>query len=260
MGGSDRRRWSRFVGAAAVGVLIGGLITPTAAFAAGGDSWTGKGTSGSLWTDVGNWSAGVPQNGDSVTIGPTNVTATPHVTGMPGGLKLKSLTLTNSSLDGGAVTITGAFTWSVAQNDTGSLNAALTVQGPATISGPGQKDTLAPLTFESATEVLGGLVLTEDTGRAFTNTGTFTLKPGAKIEAHACCVSRDQFVNSGTPADDGRRVGDAGRDGPARHRDAFGRQGQHYRGDRRPGRAEQGGSRRRLGHGRLRRGRAGYSR
>ncbi len=79
----------------------------------------------------------MPQNGESVTIGPTNVTATPHVTGMPGGLKLKSLTLTNSSLDGGAVTITGDFTWSVAENDTGSSMPALTVQGPATISGPG---------------------------------------------------------------------------------------------------------------------------
>jgi hypothetical protein len=180
------------------GVLIGGLMTPEVAFAAGSDSWTGMGTNGSLWTDAGNWSAGVPQNGDSVTIGPTNVTATPHVTGMPGGLKLKRLTLTNSSLDGGAVTITGAFTWSVAQNDTGSLKAALTVQGPATISGPGQKVTLAPLAFKGATEVSGGLVLTEDTGRALTNTGTFTLKPGAEIEAHACCVSRDQFVNSGT--------------------------------------------------------------
>ncbi|HET7017644.1 MAG TPA: hypothetical protein VFI65_27220 [Streptosporangiaceae bacterium] len=167
------------------------------AFAAGGDAWTGNGD-GSSWTVAANWSAGVPQNGESVAIGPVKNTPTPHVVGMPSGLSLKDLTLTNSSLDGGAATITGNFTWSVAQSDTGSLDAPLTVKGSATIKGAGRKDTFAPLTFAGATEVSGGLVLTEDTGPAITNTGTFTLKPGAEIEALACCVSLYQFINSGS--------------------------------------------------------------
>jgi len=131
---------------------------------------------GSHWTDADNWSSGVPQNGDSVTIAPTMSTSAPHVTNMPGGLSLQDLTLTNSSLDGGAVTIKGDFIWSVAGHDTSFLKAELTVQGSATLSGAGLKDTNAPLTFKGDTQVSGGLVLVEDTGDAITNTGTFTLK------------------------------------------------------------------------------------
>ncbi len=197
MGVSGGRSWSRLVGAIAGGVLVGGLLTPVTAFAANSDTWTGLGGD-SLWTTAGNWSSGVPSNGDSVTIGPTQITARPHVTGMPSGVSLQDLTITNSSLDGGGGTVKGDLTWSADKTVTSVLNAKLTVQGTATLTGAGTKAASASLTFAGTTNVAAGLVLAVDVGPAITNAGTFTLQPGAEIEALACCVSLYQFINSGT--------------------------------------------------------------
>ena len=98
------------------GLLAGGLVASGAAFASGIDTWTGGGASDSSWGNSNSWSSGVPQNEDSVTIAPTESQVSPSVTDVPGGTSLQDLTLTNSSLSGGAVTVNGDFTWSVSQS------------------------------------------------------------------------------------------------------------------------------------------------
>jgi hypothetical protein len=144
-----------FLIAAAVSasLLAGGLVAPAAALASGSETWTGGGNSDSSWSNSSNWSGGVPQPGDNVTIAPTMSQVSPSVTDVP-DISLHDLTLTNSSLSGGAVTVTGTFTWSVSTSQN-VLNAALTVVGPANISGAGKKITMGKVTFEGNTEVSG---------------------------------------------------------------------------------------------------------
>ena len=179
------------------GLLAGGLVAPGAAFASGSDTWTGGGASDSSWGNSNNWSSGVPQNGDSVTIAPTESQVSPSVTDVPGGTSLQDLTLTNSSLAGGAVTVNGDFTWSVSQSQN-VLAAPLTVVGSATISGAGKKITMSKVTFEGNTEVSGtGLLETEFSGAAITNAGRFQIDPGATVDANACCENPNKFVSTG---------------------------------------------------------------
>jgi fibronectin-binding autotransporter adhesin len=179
----------------AVGLLVGGLLAPPAAVASGSDSWTGAGD-GSSWTDGNNWSGGVPQNGDSVAVAPTVLQTSPQVTGVPGSTSLQDLSMTNASLSGGAVTVNGDFTWSVSQGQN-VIDAPLTVEGSATISGAGKKITMDQMTFDGSTEVSGtGLLETEFSG-AITNTGRFQLEPGSAVEANACCANPNKFVSTG---------------------------------------------------------------
>jgi hypothetical protein len=121
---------------------------------------------------------------------------------VPDGTDLQDLTMTNASLSGGAVTVTGDFTWNVAQSSN-VLDAPLTVQGTATLGGAGEEVSRAPMTFEGTTELDGpGLLSIQDTGpdaaNAITNSGTMTLKPGVVVGASVCCVNPDQFLNTGT--------------------------------------------------------------
>jgi hypothetical protein len=136
------------------------VLAAGVAFAAGSESWTGAGD-GTSWTDNNNWSGGVPQDGDSVTIAPTMSESAPQVTNMPGGISLKNLTMTNASLSGGAVTVNGDFSWSVSQGQN-TLDAPLTVEGSATITGAGKKITFAQMTFDGNTEVSGTGLLPVD--------------------------------------------------------------------------------------------------
>lgn len=187
------------------GLLIGGLVAPAAALASNSESWTGSGD-GHSWTDSNNWSGGVPQDGDSVTIAPTMSQVAPQVTNVPGGISLQNLTLTNASLSGGAVTVTGHFSWSVSQGQN-TLDAPLTVKGSATISGAGKKITFAEMTFDGNTKVSGsGVLETEFSGAAIRNTGTFDIEPGSAVDANACCANPNKFINTGvltTPASSG---------------------------------------------------------
>jgi hypothetical protein len=186
-----------FAAAVSTGLLAGGLVAPGAAFASGTDTWTGGGDSDSSWGNSNNWSGGVPQNGDSVTIAPTQNQVSPSVTDMPGGISLNDLTLTNSSLSGGAATVTGDFTWSVSQSQN-VLAAPLTVVGSANISGAGKKITMSKVTFEGNSEVSGtGLLETEFSGAAITNAGRFQIDPGSSVDANACCENLNKFVNTG---------------------------------------------------------------
>jgi hypothetical protein len=184
-----------FAGALAVGVVA---VTPMVARASSSQTWSGSGD-GTTWGDPQNWASGsVPQNGDSVTIAPTATQPRPAVTMVPGGADLQDLTLTDASLSGGAVTVTGDFTWDVASSSN-TLDAPLTVQGTATLSGAGRENSQAPMTFEGTTEIDGpGLLSIQDPGNAITNSGTMTLKPGVVVGATVCCVNPDQFLNTGT--------------------------------------------------------------
>lgn len=140
---SGHRLASRLAAAVTAGLLIGGLLASGVAFASSSDTWTGKGD-GTSWTDGNNWSSGVPQDGDSVTIAPTALQVSPHVTDMPDGTSLQDLSMTNASLSGGAVTVAGDFSWSVSQGQN-TLDAPVAVEGSATISGAGKK-----ITFDEA--------------------------------------------------------------------------------------------------------------
>ena len=150
------------------------------------------------WGDARNWASNsVPQNGDSVTIAPSSSQARPAVTGTPSGIKLEDLTLTDASLSGGAVTVTGDFIWS-ASGDHETLAAPLTVEGSASFSGSGEEDSQAPLILDGITEIAGpGLLSLQDTGTAVKNSGTLTIEPGAVVRASVCCASTDEFLNTG---------------------------------------------------------------
>jgi hypothetical protein len=116
---------------------------------------------------------------------------------MPSSTSLQDLTLTNASLAGGDVTVTGDFTWSVSTGQN-VLNSELDVVGSATISGAGKKITFDKTTFEGNTEVSGsGLLETEFGGAAITNKGRFQIDPGAAVEANACCANPNKFISTG---------------------------------------------------------------
>jgi hypothetical protein len=197
--GSSRWLLLRLSVAVLAGAMSGSSLAPTAASASSDPTWTGNGD-GTSWGDAHNWDTmQVPKNGDSVTIGPTSSQLTPHVTGMPGGTQLQDLALSNASLSGGDVTVTGSFSWDVGNGDVATLAAPLTAQSGASISGMGQENVKDPMTFLGATAITGpGVVQAQDSGVAITNAGVMTLAPGATVEANACCTSPDVLVNTGT--------------------------------------------------------------
>ncbi len=184
--------------AAGTGVLTVALLSPTAASASSNQVWTGGGD-GSSWSDGMNWQSNeVPANGDSVTIGPTAAEPTPHVSGMPGGTMLQDLTLTDTSLSGGDVTVAGDFSWSVSHS-LETLAVTLIVEGDASLGGAGEQDSQDPMTFDGTAEFNGpGLLSIEDSGPAVTNNGTLTVAAGAVARGSVCCVNPDVFLNNGT--------------------------------------------------------------
>ncbi len=178
------------------GLLAGGLVAPGAAFASASDTWTGTAGDG-LWTTSGNWSSGVPQAGQSVVIAPTASQTMPAVTDVPDGTSLRDLTLTDSSLSGGAVTVNGTFTWSVSTGQA-VLADPLTAEGSADISGAGEKIAMSQMTFDGDSDVSGtGVLETEFAGAAITNNGTFEIEPGSEVKGNACCADPNSFVNTG---------------------------------------------------------------
>ncbi len=184
--------------AGGTGALAAGMLAPLAASASSSQQWTGKGD-GSKWSNPQNWASNqVPQNGDSVTIAPTPTEAAPNVSGMPAGMQLQNLTLVDSSLSGGDVTVAGNFSWNATLTSS-TLAAPLTVEGDASFSGAGRENSQDPMTFDGTAEIKGpGVLLIQDSGPAVTNNGTLTLSPGATMQAGACCVTPDEFLNTGT--------------------------------------------------------------
>ena len=196
------KRWLRIAAAAFTGILATGtvVLAPVSASASSSQTWTGDGD-GSTWGDPMNWAShSVPQNGDSVIVPAVRFPARTVVTGMPGGTTLQDLTLTDASLSGGDVTVMGNFSWSASQGFE-VLGSPLTVEGDASFSGAGEQDVQSPMTFGGNTDIAGpGLLSIQDSGPAITNSGTLTIEPGALVRASVCCVTPDQFINTGTVA------------------------------------------------------------
>jgi fibronectin-binding autotransporter adhesin len=180
-------------------VIVGLLMSPPLHAAGATQTWSGKGD-GESWTDAHNWSSStVPGSGDSVVIAPTSSQPHPQVINAP-GIQLQDLTLTDSSVSGGALTVTGQFTWSVSSGYE-TLGAPLTVEGTASITGAGEKDSKNPLRFEGTTTIAGpGVLSIQDVGAAVSNSGALTLDPGAAIKATVCCATTDELLNTGTIA------------------------------------------------------------
>lgn len=170
------------------------MIVPSVAHASTSYTWTGQGYDGQ-WTTAANWEPnGVPGDGDSVTIGP-NPTAT--VT-LPSSTMVQNLTLEGNynQLSGGSLTVTGNLTW---MGD-GSISTPLDIPSGATasiINAAGDNKTLqANLSVEGSASVSGpGLLINQV---SITNTGTFTFEPGAVVNVMACCQSLATFINQGT--------------------------------------------------------------
>lgn len=200
-----------------VALVIAALMAAPAR-AAGGTSYTWVGNSVTAgadnhsWSDQRNWDpVGVPGDGDSVTIeqpGPgdcfAHVDAVPTVSLVDFTL-LQNPGLCTTSVTGGAITVTGTFTWNGAE-----LATPTTVSSTGTISGSnGEQGTLAAdldvTGAISLTSLTGPGALTLDAGK------TLTIEPGASLESSgtndiggsACCTTPAKIHNLGTIAVDG---------------------------------------------------------
>jgi len=137
------------------------VAAPTTALAAGTSfTWTGEGTSTS-WSDASNWIPnGVPGDGDSVSIAPTE--NTDSVSQVP-AVALADLTLTGdphevSLGDGdgtGSVTVTRSLTW-----DGGTLDVPLRLEAGAT----GQVGSAFGKDVAGGTLTIAGTLTLEDIG------------------------------------------------------------------------------------------------
>jgi hypothetical protein len=94
----------------------------------------------------------------------------------------------------------GKFSWTGGTID-GSLDVGKTIH--TTVSGTATKSLTSPgsthalLAFHGPTTVTGAGPL-ETFASDISNSGTFTIKAGATVDANACCVSPDLFTNTGT--------------------------------------------------------------
>jgi hypothetical protein len=199
------------------------FATPAVAssgLAGSGVSYTWIGSSGGSggdnhsWGDQNNWSpAGVPGDGDAVTIAPPDAThCTAHVDGVP-AVTLSGLSLTQppalcgTSITGGQLTVTGSFTWNGGTLDTPTTLAAGSV---GTISGSNSRLNV----LSQNLDVAGFLTLSGVTGSGASNTGALRIvnpyvlhvlgggtlaSSGANdITFLSCCVNPAKIVNDGT--------------------------------------------------------------
>ena len=111
----------------------------------------------------------------------------------------------------GSFTGTGRFAWS-GGTIKGNLDVASTIA--TTISGTAIKALTSPtsthalLAFHGTTTVQGSGPL-ETFGADISNSGGFTVKPGATVAANSCCTSPDQFLNTGTLSVPASKSGEA---------------------------------------------------
>jgi hypothetical protein len=199
--------------AAATAVLA---CTATPATAAGGTAYTWVGSSQNAaadnhsWTDARNWSPqGVPGDGDSVVVTePDAAHCTAHVDAVP-TVTLTDFSLTStrcsSSINGGAITVTGTFSW-----DGGTLNTPTRINGSGTLAGTNSH--LNVLSADLA--VAGSLTLSGLTDSGASNQGGFRmvnpytlhiLSGGTLISSGpnavqflSCCLDPARIVNDGT--------------------------------------------------------------
>ena len=164
------------------------------------------------WTDARNWSPqGVPGNGDSVIVQqPSPGQCTAHVDNVP-TVTLTDFTLREdpalcgSSVHGGAITVTGTFTW-----NGGNLDSPTTLAAGSTGTVSGANNRLDSLTQQL--EVGGSLTLTGLTGTGnggnlrITAPQVLHVQPGGTLRSQgdnavtntSCCVNPARIVNDGT--------------------------------------------------------------
>src|SRR5215472_9730551 len=103
-------------------------------------------------------------------------------------------------LGAGSFTGGGKFSWTGGTID-GSLDIGKTIH--TTLSGTTKKMLMSPTTtpallaFHGPTTVQGSGPL-EAFAANISTSGTFTVKPGATVEASTCCVTPDEFLSTGT--------------------------------------------------------------
>ncbi|MHA3702999.1 hypothetical protein ACXR2U_12545 [Jatrophihabitans sp. YIM 134969] len=197
-------------------LVAGGLVAAPPAVAAGtAYTWRGLGDIES-WNDPRNWTPiGVPGNGDSATILAYNDNIChAHVTGVPSGLTLTDLTVDEhaylghadsaclTSLDGGSITVTHAFSFhagtidtpvTLAAGATGAVTPGVVVDtthfgGPVTVDGV---LTLAGNTAPRDLSLTGSPGVTVDAG------GTLATSGNNDVSAD-CCDSVAHVTNHGT--------------------------------------------------------------
>jgi hypothetical protein len=201
---------------AVVSAVVSVMISaPVSARAAGGTTytWVGNtqmaGADNHSWGDARNWNpSGVPGDGDSVIIEqPSSGDCFAHVDGVPtvslvDFTLIESPTLCTTSVSGGAITVTGSFSW-----NGGQLITPTSVQSGASaeISGSNQRlnslaqdlDVAGDLTLlgvsgQGALQIAHGQVL-------HIEAGTSLLSSGAnEINGNACCTDPAKVVNDGT--------------------------------------------------------------
>jgi hypothetical protein len=170
------------------------------------------------WTDPKNWSpSGVPGDGDSVSVAPPDAShCTAHVDSIA-TVSLVNFSLTQppdkcgSSVNGGAITVTGVFTW-----NGGSLNTptSLAAGSVGTISGSNSRlntlwqnlDVSGSLTLSGVTGTgapnTGALMMITDAGVGrvlHIHTGASLVSDGPNDLRHlSCCNAPAKLVNDGT--------------------------------------------------------------
>ncbi len=193
--------------------VLSSVTVAGAAHAATAYTWTGA--TSTAWGTASNWSpAGVPGNGDSVTVSGASATNL-SVTGVP-PVSLQALSVStavgkNVSLTGpGPVSVAGTFSWSGGDVDvplsiggTGTVaanpatpakygasgNLTLTVTGSLVLAGPGA----AAANSGSSVELMF------DSSVAVSAAGRLDLADGARLLANRCCSSpTSTLVNNGT--------------------------------------------------------------
>lgn len=189
---------------AVVAALVLALVAPVApAHATTTYKW--KGTESSVWTNKKNWEPeGVPQNGDSVELGPG---PRPTITDVP-DVQLAMLTVTGSpdglvSMSGEGQVITGSLQW-----NGGDINVDLMVSAPPLDPMPsfimmGQTPMRfgygghQTLTINSTVSLMAGLAAGDDpwltfmfdSGMRIASTGTLLVDPAARVLGSRCCTN-----------------------------------------------------------------------
>ncbi|HEV7204235.1 MAG TPA: hypothetical protein VGN18_06460 [Jatrophihabitans sp.] len=204
----------RRIGTTVTLVLTLLFAVPVAAHASGTVyTWVGNtqtaGADNHSWTDARNWNpSGVPGTGDSVTIEqPSNTDCFAHVDAVP-TVTLARFTLVQNpalcttSVSGGAISVSGTFTWNGGALDTPTVLGA---SSTATIAGSNQR--LDALTQNL--EVDGQLTLLGDVGSGalqilhgrslhVAHGATLVSNGSNEIDGSACCTSPAKVVNDGT--------------------------------------------------------------
>jgi hypothetical protein len=202
--------------AAIAATAVAASFAAEPAIAAGGTSyrWIGNsqnsGGDNHSWTDQRNWSpAGVPSDGDSVSIdAPDALHCTVNVDNVP-TVALSDFTLSatgcGTSVNGGRLTVTGAFAW-----DGGTLNTPTVLTGTGTLSGAHSHLNV----LSADLEVAGTLTLSGLADSGASNRGGFRIvnpyvlhvRPGGTLNANgansvqylSCCNAPARIVNDGT--------------------------------------------------------------